>query len=122
MSYINPNQQRHMRACMVCSIIRTTQQFQTGGCPNCERFLELRGNIEAIQECTSQVFEGTLAVSTTDRGWVVRAQRLEGYVPGLYAIQVEGVLPEEVITAAENAGIQYIPRDGSVSESIPTEG
>ncbi|KAH7117943.1 Spt4/RpoE2 zinc finger-domain-containing protein [Dendryphion nanum] len=122
MAYIQPNQQRNMRACMVCSVVRTTQQFQTQGCPNCESFLELRGNLDAVQECTSQVFDGLMTVSDTSRSWVARYQRLEGYVPGVYAVQVEGVLPEEVIAAAENAGIQYIPRDGSVSEALPTEG
>lgn len=139
MAYMNPNQQRNMRACMVCSVVRTTQQFQTSGCPNCEPFLELRGNIDAIQECTSQVFDGLLTVSDTSRSWVARFQRLEGYAPGVYAIQVEGVvsraitmsglqtltcqqLPEEVIAAAEAAGVQYVPRDGSVSEALPTDG
>ena len=120
-SYIAPNQQRHMRACMVCSVVRTEQQFKQNGCPNCEAFLELAGNIEAIQECTSQVFEGLLTVSDTSRSWVARSQRLEGYVPGVYAVQVEGVLPEEAIAAAENAGVHYMPRDGTVNEALPTD-
>jgi transcription elongation factor SPT4 len=120
-AYIPPSQHRHMRACMVCSIVRTEQQFKQHGCPNCEAFLELANNTEAIQECTSQVFEGTITVSDTTRSWVARWQRLEGYVPGVYAVQVEGVLPEEAVAAAENAGVHYQPRDGTVNEALPTE-
>jgi transcription elongation factor SPT4 len=120
-AYIPPNQHRHMRACMVCSVVRTEQQFKQNGCPNCESFLELAGNIEAIQECTSQVFEGMVTVSDTSKSWVARYQRLEGYVPGVYAVQVEGVLPEEAITAAENAGVHYQPRDGTVNEALPAD-
>ena len=81
-----------MRACMVCSIVRTYTQFLQSGCPNCDGFLELTGNGDAIQDCTSQVFEGLLTVSDTSKSWVARYQRLEGYVPGVYAIQVEGIV------------------------------
>jgi transcription elongation factor SPT4 len=120
-NFIPPSQQRNMRACMVCSIVRTQSQFMTSGCPNCEAFLELAGSQDAIADCTSQVFEGLLTVSDTTRSWAARYQRLEGYVPGVYAVQVEGILPEEVVVAAENAGVHYIPRDGSVSEALPTD-
>jgi len=34
-----------------------------------------------------------MAISgTKPKSWVVRHQRLEGYVPGLYAVQVEGLV------------------------------
>jgi transcription elongation factor SPT4 len=112
-AYIPPGQQRNMRACMICSIVRTQQQFTTQGCPNCEDILELAGNPEQVNDCTSQVFEGLISVADTSRSWVARFQRLEGYVPGVYATQVEGILPEDILVAVENAGINYVPRDGS---------
>lgn len=117
-AYIQPNQQRNMRACMVCSIVRTQQQFLTQGCPNCEELLELAGNPDQINDCTSQVFEGLISVADTNRSWVARYQRLEGYVPGVYATQVEGILPEDVLAAVESAGINYVPRDGSEQEML----
>lgn len=120
-NFIPTGQYRNMRACMVCSIVKTTQQFTNFGCPNCEKFLELRGNPEGIADCTSQVFEGLITVSDTRKSWVARWQRLEGYVPGVYAVQVEGILPEEAISAAEENGVHYIPRDGSVNEALPTD-
>ena len=115
---IPTNQHRNMRACMVCSVVRTQQQFLTGGCPNCEDILELIGNPEQINDCTSQVFEGLISVADTNRSWVARYQRLEGYVPGVYATQVEGILPEDVLVAVESAGINYVPRDGSEQEML----
>ncbi|KAL5378035.1 hypothetical protein PMIN03_008851 [Paraphaeosphaeria minitans] len=120
-NFVPTNQLRHLRACMVCSIVKTESQFKTQGCPNCESFLQLRGEHEQVQACTSQVFEGLITVSNTTKSWVARWQRLEGYVPGVYAVQVEGLLPEDVISAAEDAGVHYIPRDGSVNEALPTD-
>jgi transcription elongation factor SPT4 len=120
-AFIPPNQQRHMRACMVCSIVRTQQQFQLSGCPNCEHFLELTGNSEAVAECTSQVFEGLISVADTSRSWVARFQRLEGYVTGVYATQVEGILPEDVLAQVEAAGVNYVPRDGSEQDMLGKE-
>jgi transcription elongation factor SPT4 len=117
-AFIPANQQRNMRACMVCSIVRTQHQFMTQGCPNCEEILELANNSEQINDCTSQVFEGLISVADTNRSWVARYQRLEGYVPGVYATQVEGILPEDVLVAVENAGINYVPRDGSEQEML----
>ncbi|KAF1944927.1 Spt4-domain-containing protein [Clathrospora elynae] len=120
-AYIAPGQQRNMRACMVCSIVRTQQQFLNQGCPNCEEILELASNPEQINDCTSQVFEGLITVADTNRSWVARYQRLEGYVPGVYATQVEGILPDDIIGAVESAGINYVPRDGSEQEMLPKD-
>ncbi|KAI7091878.1 Transcription elongation factor [Hortaea werneckii] len=104
---------RSLRACMICSIVQPQAKFSREGCPNCEEFLELRHNGDAIAEATSSVFEGLITLADPENSWVAKWQRLQGYAPGTYAVKVVGVLPEEVIAAAENAGIKYIPRDGS---------
>ncbi|KAK5118608.1 transcription elongation factor spt4 [Meristemomyces frigidus] len=106
---------RTLRACMVCSIVQPSAKFTREGCPNCEEFLELRGNQDAVSDCTSSVFEGLMTMADPELSWVAKWQRLQGYVPGTYAVKVVGVLPEDYIAAAENAGIKYIPRDGSSS-------
>ncbi|KAL1995188.1 hypothetical protein VTN49DRAFT_1375 [Thermomyces lanuginosus] len=110
------SQMRNLRACMVCSIVMPQSRFNREGCPNCEHVLNLRGNAEAIQECTSQVFEGLITLIDEKQSWVARWQRLEGYVPGTYAIKVVGSLPDETIAALEDAGVKYIPRDGSAND------
>lgn len=98
---------------MLCSVVRTQAQFNREGCPNCEEFLELRNNLDGIQDCTSSVFEGLITLTDPENSWVAKWQRLQGYVPGTYAVKVVGILPDDYIAAAENAGIKYIPRDGS---------
>jgi transcription elongation factor SPT4 len=60
------------------------------GCPNCDNVLGLRGNNDAIQECTSQVFEGLITLREPGISWVARWQRLDGYVAGTYAVKVTG--------------------------------
>ena len=65
------------------------------GCPNCEEILALRSNNEAIQECTSQVYEGLITMGDPKTSWVAKWQRLDGYVPGIYAVKVVGTVGDD---------------------------
>lgn len=62
------------------------------GCPNCDRFLQLQGSDDRIRECTSQVYEGLITINDPQQSWVAKWQRLEGYVPGVYAVKVSGIV------------------------------
>lgn len=115
-SYSLPHQARSLRACMVCTIILPQSTFISSGCPNCEEVLLLVGSNESVSECTSSNFNGTLALLAPRSSWVGRWQRLEGYVPGVYAIQVIGTLPEEQLDSIRAAGIRYVPRDGRAED------
>lgn len=95
MSFVPGNQQRHLRACMVCSIVQVQQRFIREGCPNCESLLGLQNHPDSVQECTSQVFEGLITLADPTKSWVARWQRLEGYVPGVYAVKVVGQVRED---------------------------
>jgi transcription elongation factor SPT4 len=133
-NFVAPGQQRYLRACMVCSIVMTqtvrllffsssplfcsyrgladtpNQRFRQEGCPNCEEYLHLKGDTEAIESCTSQVYEGLITLANPAKSWVAKWQRLDTYVQGVYAIKVSGQLPEEVRTAIEEEyRITYIP-------------
>ncbi|KAI9721435.1 MAG: Transcription elongation factor SPT4 [Candelaria pacifica] len=90
-------------------------RFMREGCPNCEHFLRLQGSLDAIQECTSQVYEGLITLAQPKESWVAKWQRLDGYLPGVYAVKVIGQLNDDVIQNVEDAGVRYIPRDGSAS-------
>jgi transcription elongation factor SPT4 len=80
--------------------------------------LNLAGNIDAIIDCTSQVFEGLITLADPRKSWVAKWQRLDGYVRGVYATKVSGQLPDEVVSVIEEEGrIRYIPRDGSATEA-----
>lgn len=54
----------------------------------------MRGSQETVMDCTSQVFEGMITINAAPESgagsWVARWQRLEGYVPGVYAVKVVG--------------------------------
>lgn len=62
------------------------------GCPNCDPVLGLRDSSDAIQECTSQVFEGLITIRDPTSSWVARWQGLDKYVPGTYAVKVTGTV------------------------------
>lgn len=79
------------------------------GCPNCESFLGLQNSHDAVQECTSQVFEGLVSLADPATSWVARWQRLDGYVSGVYAVKVVGTLPDETVQAIEDSGRKFIP-------------
>lgn len=107
---------RNARACMVCSIVRTFNQFLKDGCPNCEAIIGLRNSPEAIADLTSAVFDGLVTVGDPSRSWVAKWQRLTTYIPGVYAVKVVGTLPDEVLQVLEDNGVRYIPRDGSAGD------
>jgi len=63
-----------------------------------------------VENCTSQVFEGVIALANPGKSWVAKWQRLEGYVRGVYATKVSGQLPDDVrVQLEEEYRIQYIP-------------
>ncbi|KAI9826865.1 MAG: transcription elongation factor spt4 [Thelocarpon impressellum] len=113
--YVAPGQQRHLRACMLCSLVQLQTKFMREGCPNCEEYLSLAGHMEAIEECTSQVYEGLITLLDPKASWVARWQRLDGYVKGVYAVKVTGTLPDEKVQEIVSLGGNYTPRDGSAN-------
>ncbi|KAI1485179.1 Spt4/RpoE2 zinc finger-domain-containing protein [Biscogniauxia mediterranea] len=107
-NFVPPGQQRYTRACMVCSIVMTQARFRSEGCPNCP-FLDLKGSPEAIESCTSGVYEGLMTIADPKKSWVAKWQRIDGFVQGVYAMKVSGSLPEDVKAAMEDEGHVYIP-------------
>lgn len=47
-----PRDLRNLRACLLCSMIKTVEQFEVDGCDNCERYLGMKGDEEKVSECT----------------------------------------------------------------------
>ncbi|KAI4867225.1 transcription elongation factor spt-4 [Hypoxylon rubiginosum] len=113
--YVPSNQLRYTRACMVCSIVMTSANFRKDGCPNCP-FLDLKGSPEVIEACTSSMYEGSIFIADPKKSWLAKWQRIDSFVPGMYAIKVSGSLPEDMKQLMEDEGHVYIPRDGSAQE------
>lgn len=47
-----PRDLRNLRACLLCSLIKTMDQFEQDGCDNCERVLHMKGEPDKVYECT----------------------------------------------------------------------
>uniref|UniRef100_A0A287DBT4 SPT4 homolog, DSIF elongation factor subunit n=1 Tax=Ictidomys tridecemlineatus TaxID=43179 RepID=A0A287DBT4_ICTTR len=55
-----PKDLRHLRACLLCSLVKTIDQFEYDGCDNCDAYLQMKGNREMVYDCTSSSFDGHL--------------------------------------------------------------
>ncbi|XP_065187866.1 transcription elongation factor SPT4-like [Sycon ciliatum] len=107
-----PKELRNLRACLLCSMVKTFDQFENDGCDNCEQLLGFRNNAAMIQECTSSSFDGVVSMVSPLDSWVAKWQRIRECVPGIYAISVSGRLPEHIIQELdEGRNVKYIPRD-----------
>ncbi|KAG0690962.1 transcription elongation factor spt4 [Pichia californica] len=104
------------RACMLCGMVQSMNQFRNEGCPNCESVLHFQDNEDVIRECTSPTFEGLVAVRGSNSSWVARWLRIENFVPGFYAVRISGKLPDDIKNDLISQGIEYRPRDGSVQD------
>ncbi|KAG7224496.1 hypothetical protein INR49_015020 [Caranx melampygus] len=71
-----PKDLRHLRACLLCSLVKTIDQFEYDGCDNCESFLQMKGNREMVYECTSSSFDGVIAMMSPEDSWVAKWQRI----------------------------------------------
>ncbi|KAI5181909.1 transcription elongation factor SPT4 [Nematocida sp. AWRm80] len=103
---------KRLRACMGCSLVKTQAQFREEGCDNCIVF-GMKDNIDNVLDCTSDKFTGVAGILDTRYSWVSKWQHLDSFVPGMYALVIEGELPENKIIALEKTGRTYIPRDKS---------
>ncbi|KAF9351110.1 Transcription elongation factor SPT4 [Mortierella sp. NVP85] len=126
MSSIIPADKKQLRACLLCSLIKARtarlfpaskqEQFFKSGCDNCESLLEMKGQMDRVLDCTSQHFDGAIAVMQPSESWVAKWQRIDKFEKGIYAVQVQGRLPEDIEEDLESKNIKYRPRDGSARD------
>ncbi|XP_014210354.1 transcription elongation factor SPT4 [Copidosoma floridanum] len=108
-----PKDLHGLRACLVCSIIKTFDQFELDGCENCDEFLRMKNNKDNVFDCTSSNFDGMIAAMSPEESWVSKWQRINRFQKGVYAISVSGRLPAGVIRDMKSRGINYRSRDTS---------
>jgi len=108
-----PKDLRNLRACLICSLLKTFDQFEFDGCENCDNFLRMKHNRENVYACTSSNFDGMIAVISSEDSWVCKWQRTTGFVKGVYAISVSGKLPPGIIREMKSRGMPYRSRDVS---------
>ncbi|KAF5289431.1 hypothetical protein FQA39_LY15120, partial [Lamprigera yunnana] len=124
-----PKDLRGLRACLVCSLIKTFEQFENEGCDNCDEFLRMKNNRDNIYDCSSTNFDGMIAAMSPEDSWVCKWQRIstlkfdliyftntifiDRFCKGIYAISVSGRLPAGIIREMKSRGFVYRPRDTS---------
>ncbi|XP_056637200.1 transcription elongation factor SPT4 [Diorhabda carinulata] len=108
-----PKNLKGLRACLVCSLIKSADQFEDEGCDNCDEFLRIKHNTENLYDCTSTNFDGMISLMSPDDSWVAKWQRINRFCPGVYAISVSGRLPNSIIREMKSRGIVYKSRDTS---------
>ena len=98
---------KKLRACLVTGLIKTEEQFYREGNDNLENVIQMQGDRQMVLDCTSNQFDGMIAVMKPEESWAARWQGIQKFVPGCYALQVKGTLPAEQQVALEDAGIRY---------------
>jgi transcription elongation factor SPT4 len=93
----------------------TTQQnfdlFKADGCDNCEEFLDMKGSNDRVLDCTTTNFTGFVACSSPSESWVAKWLRMDKGAKGVYAMRVNGSLPEDLVDVLHDRGIKYPPEE-----------
>ncbi|XP_025093012.1 transcription elongation factor SPT4-like [Pomacea canaliculata] len=108
-----PKNLRNLRACLLCSLVKTIEQFEFDGCDNCEEYLHMKNNRDIVYDCTSSNFDGLIGLMSPEDSWVAKWQKTERMVKGCYAVSVTGRLPPGVVRDLRSKGIEYRQRDTS---------
>lgn len=108
-----PKELRHLRACLLCGLVKTLEQFELDGCDNCEEYMQIKDSREAVLNCTSANFDGLIGMMSPHDSWVAKWQRVDQLVPGVYAVSVSGSLSSRAIRELRARGINYRTRDTS---------
>ncbi|CAH1111226.1 unnamed protein product [Psylliodes chrysocephalus] len=108
-----PKDLRGLRACLVCSLIKSFDQFENEGCDNCDEFLRMKNNHDNVYDCTSSNFDGMISLMIPEDSWVAKWQRINRFCRGVYAISVSGRLPNSIVREMKSRGIVYKSRDTS---------
>eukprot|EP00904_Undaria_pinnatifida_P003551 jgi/Undpi1/13197/HiC_scaffold_8.g02859.m1 len=101
-----PTGTKGLRACKRCSLVKGNDQFVNNGCENCQ-FLQMESDQARVQDCTTTYFTGLIAMIDPETSWVGKWQRISGCRPGMYAIEVVGELPTEVLEFLEEKRIPF---------------
>ncbi|XP_078278482.1 transcription elongation factor SPT4 isoform X2 [Rhinoraja longicauda] len=96
-----PKDLRHLRACLLCALVKTIDQFEYDGCDNCDAYLQMKGNREMVYDCTSSSFDGIIAMMSPEDSWVSKWQRISNFKPG-------------IVRELKSRGVIYKSRDTAI--------
>ena len=64
-----------------CCFMQTHAQFLEEGCENCEAALNLQDAPQKVLDCTTENFEGMIALTSPEQSWVASWQFLSHFNP-----------------------------------------
>jgi transcription elongation factor SPT4 len=106
----NVTRSNHLRACLICGLVKEPLQFRDFGCENCQHIVDIDFS-DFMDSCTTTNFEGFLAVMQPTSSWVAKWQRISTKLPGCYAVVVHGRLSNDMVDMLHDRGIEYHPLD-----------
>uniref|UniRef100_A0A0N5AHF7 Transcription elongation factor SPT4 n=1 Tax=Syphacia muris TaxID=451379 RepID=A0A0N5AHF7_9BILA len=113
-----PRDLRNLRACLLCSMVKSLDQFVLDGCDNCERYLNMKGDEDKVSECTSSNFDGIIAAASPEDSWVCKWQKINRKVKGIYAVSVSGSLPSHIVQELKAQNVRYVPNMRDTTEKL----
>lgn len=78
--------------------------------------MSMRERRTTNENTTNPAFEGQVALCDPSSSWVSKWLRIDGFQPGLYAVKVNGKLPQDIVDDLKSKGVVYRPRDGSAQD------
>uniref|UniRef100_A0A915K3X7 Transcription elongation factor SPT4 n=1 Tax=Romanomermis culicivorax TaxID=13658 RepID=A0A915K3X7_ROMCU len=102
-----PRDLRGLRACLLCSLVKSLEQFESDGCDNCEQYLQMKHDQDKVYDCTSSNFDGFIALMNPADSWVAKWQKINRKARGIYAVSVTGSLPPHIISELKAMGVNY---------------
>ena len=101
-----PDSLTEHRACKRCGLIKTFTQFYDAGCENCP-FFEMEEINEKVLSCTSSFYAGFHAILDPKESWMAKWMQTRQALPGIYASEIMGSLPEEARALCEEKGYKW---------------
>ena len=71
----------------------------------------MKGSNDRVLDCTTANFTGFVAVSSPSESWVAKWLRMDKFAKGVYAMRVNGTLPEDLVDVLNDRGIKYPPEE-----------
>lgn len=90
---------KKLRSCIACGLIQTTEFWQEKyECPNCQINWDEK---QSFVQYTSASYTGVIAIFDPGKSWCAQWERFHTNYPGLYALNNEGEVTQEIIDHLE---------------------